>query len=209
MTSRKHADLWKKLADEAGEDEIDRAASVSVEQAEAELKAAGFDVAAERAKADAFLDALENGTLDTSPAPRSTSERAPASRVEPPRAAAESRSAVTEPPRARLHSSPSRPVRRPSFAWLAAAASVGAVAGGSLMAALERPDVATAPPHKPSQTDVASAAELRRQAAVACDTKEWSACLADLEKARAVDPDGDGAPEVKSLREQAIAGILK
>src|SRR5690348_16844620 len=64
MAPRKHADLWNKLVDEAGEDEIDRAANVSVEQAEAELKAAGFDVAAERAKANAFLDALENGTFD-------------------------------------------------------------------------------------------------------------------------------------------------
>jgi hypothetical protein len=62
MSSRK-ADLWNRLVDEASEDEIDRAASVSVEQAERELAAAGFDVAAERAKASAFLDALERGEL--------------------------------------------------------------------------------------------------------------------------------------------------
>jgi hypothetical protein len=59
MPERKHADLWKELVDEAGEDEIERAASVSVEQAEAELRAAGFDVEAERVKARAFLDDLE------------------------------------------------------------------------------------------------------------------------------------------------------
>jgi hypothetical protein len=51
-------DLWEQLVAEAGEEEIERAASVSVEQAEAELTAAGFDVPAERAKASAFLDAL-------------------------------------------------------------------------------------------------------------------------------------------------------
>jgi len=55
---RKPGDLWKKLVEEAGEDEIERAAKISVEQAEKELAAAGFDVAAERAKAEAFLDAL-------------------------------------------------------------------------------------------------------------------------------------------------------
>ena len=61
MSERKHADLWRELVDEAGEEEIDRAANVSVTQAEAELRAAGFDVAAERAKAGAFLDALGAG----------------------------------------------------------------------------------------------------------------------------------------------------
>jgi hypothetical protein len=61
MSERKHADLWNELVDEAGEEEIDRAVSVSVAEAEADLKAAGFDVAAERAKAGAFLDAMERG----------------------------------------------------------------------------------------------------------------------------------------------------
>ena len=51
-------DIWQDLVDEAGEDAIERAASVSVEQAEKELAAAGFDVPAERAKASAFLDEL-------------------------------------------------------------------------------------------------------------------------------------------------------
>ena len=61
------SDLWKQLLAEAGEAEIDATASVTVKEAEAELTAAGFDVAAERAKASAFLDALEDGTLDTEP----------------------------------------------------------------------------------------------------------------------------------------------
>ena len=54
--SRQKQDLWNKLVDEVGEKEIEAAASVSVAQAEKELAAAGFDVAAERAKAEAFLD---------------------------------------------------------------------------------------------------------------------------------------------------------
>ena len=58
---RSPVEVWRQLVDEAGEDEIERAASVSVEQAEKELTAAGFDVAAERAKAEALLRELESG----------------------------------------------------------------------------------------------------------------------------------------------------
>lgn len=54
--------LWQHLVDEAGEELIEEAASVSVEQAEKELAEAGFDVAAERARAEAFLDALSQPT---------------------------------------------------------------------------------------------------------------------------------------------------
>ena len=61
--SKPKSDLWKRLVAEAGaeeDDAIGRAASVAVKQAEAELTGAGFDVPAERAKAAAFLDALES-----------------------------------------------------------------------------------------------------------------------------------------------------
>jgi hypothetical protein len=51
-------DLWRHLVDEAGEEEIERAASVSVAEAEAYLTKAGFDVKAERARAEAFLTSL-------------------------------------------------------------------------------------------------------------------------------------------------------
>ncbi len=54
-------DLWQRLLLEAGEDAIERAASVSVAQAERELAAAGFDVAAERREAERRLRALERG----------------------------------------------------------------------------------------------------------------------------------------------------
>jgi hypothetical protein len=57
--ARTAGEIWDKLAEEAGEDAIERASSVSVGHAERELREAGFDVAAERAKADALMDRLE------------------------------------------------------------------------------------------------------------------------------------------------------
>jgi hypothetical protein len=59
MTS-KHTpeELWKQLVLEAGEEEIERAASVSVAQAERELHGSAFDIRAERAKGNALLDEL-------------------------------------------------------------------------------------------------------------------------------------------------------
>jgi hypothetical protein len=63
--SKRKSDLWKKLVAEAAEAEIDAAASVTVEQAEKDLAAWGFDVAAERAKAEAFLVQLEGRVSET------------------------------------------------------------------------------------------------------------------------------------------------
>ena len=190
MPERKHRDLWSELVDEAGEDEIERAASVSVADAEAELKAAGVDVAAERAKAGAFLDAHARGSGASS----STSREAAAPRA-------------VEPTRRK------RP--RAAVVWLAAAATF-AVAGGALYETLHpSPEPVGSPPPPtpprpepvvPSADPLAAAAELRRKAAAACDAKQWSACLAALDEARALDPDGDGASTVKSLREKATAG---
>jgi hypothetical protein len=51
-------EVWRKLVAEAGEDEIELAASLPIEDVERELAAYGFDVAAERAKGEAFLAEL-------------------------------------------------------------------------------------------------------------------------------------------------------
>jgi hypothetical protein len=181
MSERKHADLWKELGDEAGEDEIDRAVKVSAAQAEAELTAAGFDVAAERAKAGAFLETLETGS-----------------------GASRSEEATRRPAEATRRKRPPSAVR-----WLAAAAAFAA-AGGVLYATLHRSPVARGhfpAPILPSVGDLVVAADLRSKAAAACDAKQWSVCLAELDKARALDPDGD--PPVTALRDKAIAGILE
>jgi hypothetical protein len=48
-------DLWNRLVLEAGEDPITAAANVSTSQAERDLRAAGFDVNAERERANAVI----------------------------------------------------------------------------------------------------------------------------------------------------------
>lgn len=60
MPRRTPLQVWQELVDEAGEDAIERAASVSVAQAERELAEAGFDVRAERRAALARIAELES-----------------------------------------------------------------------------------------------------------------------------------------------------
>jgi hypothetical protein len=201
----KKSELWKQLVAEVGEEEIERAASVTVAEAEAELKAAGFDVAGERAKAEAFLEALENGTLDRAPhdAPSDV----------PPEGSPAIASDV-----------PSRRARRedrrgpPSAVVLLGTAVVAAAAGAALYASTHTPPQTIAPAPPPSTTplvpsipapDLAAAAEQRRLAAADCDAQQWAECLAYLEQARALDPAGDDAPAVKKLRDKAVAGIFR
>ncbi len=50
--------VWRTLLEEAGEDAIEEASAVSVAQAERDLTAVGFDVAAERATAEAIIRTL-------------------------------------------------------------------------------------------------------------------------------------------------------
>jgi len=193
MSKRKTQDLWKQLVEEAGEEEIERAASVSVEQAEAELAAAGFDVPAERAKASAFLDELASGAVEAPAVVAVAQEPAPRS----------------------VRRDRSRP--RPVVMWLAAAATV-TVAGGALYAVLQPHAPTPVSPEPPPTSarrvpstvpDPVAAAELRRQAAAACDAQQWSECLAELDQARSGDPDGDATPTVKATRDRAIRGILE
>ncbi len=114
--------LWQQLVDESGEDEIERAASVSIAQAESELRLAGFDVKKERADADALLnDLTREGSLDA------RKDDAPDSDPGEPAAW------VSVPPPASRHASSAR--------WtllLAAALAAAATAGGVIYAAAHR-----------------------------------------------------------------------
>jgi len=194
MTTRTAQELWQRLVDEAGEDLIERAASVSVAQAEKELRDAGFDVKAERAAAEAFLAELEQ--------PADIDRR---------------KEELVSQARARSL----RPARkRPStVVLLAAAATTAAVGGGLLYAELHEhaPPQQPAPPAPPSPTtnpspapvesDLVAAAKARRDEAFsACTQGLYSRCADLLDQARQLDPAGESDPRVVQARAAIAAG---
>jgi ferric-dicitrate binding protein FerR (iron transport regulator) len=130
--------LWQRLVDEAGDDAIDSAASVSVTQAERDLVAAGFDVKAERAHANAQIEELTGK-------PRSTdATRDPA---------IDGAAWVSAPA-----PSPRRSPASRRIVWLVAALVGAATAGGIFYAAAHRPN----PPDKPVEAPSATAAPERK-----------------------------------------------
>ncbi len=175
MTTKKSAqEVWRKVVEEAGH-EVGPAADVSVAQAEKELAEAGFDVAAERAKGEAVLAALESGQevgASERPVPRGLALGAPA-----PAATKTHLSARTR--------------------WVGALAAA-AVAIVVVAIAIPKPDVVT---HgRPSAEELARAADLRRKAFEACDARRHKECREGLDQARTLDPEGEQAPEVKARR---------
>ena len=179
MPKRSPEEVWRQLVDEAGEDEIERATSVSVAQAEKELAEAGFDVAAERAKAEAIIDELE--------ATRRVSERVAIGRTKqaPVSSAKTNKGRQLEAPK-QLGSQPPAaviPVRARwvfAFAALLAAAAVAILTGPALVG--HGQDVVA---------DRERATALRAQASRECPARQWEPCLEHLDKAKALDPGGE------------------
>jgi hypothetical protein len=129
--------LWQTLVEEAGEDAIASAASATVAQAEQELALAGFDVAAERARANERIAELTGAPASASGAGDPASERvAWVSRA---------------PPSARR-----APASR-SVVWLAAALAAAAATGGILYAVAHRPKPPDKPVEGPREAPSASA----------------------------------------------------
>jgi hypothetical protein len=186
--------LWQKLVDEAGEELIEEAAAVSVAQAEKELAAAGFDVAAERARAEAFLVSLETAVAEEGVA-EAVAQEAPASQ-------------------AKRVGKGARKKGYPAAVWVAAAAAAVA-AGAAVTYVATRPEeariVPTPPPSTRStgpavpSTKVATAANLRHRAAAACEKGDADECISLLDLAAESDPAGDTTPEVQQLRKKAAA----
>jgi hypothetical protein len=199
--------LWQELADEAGEDLIEAAAAVSVEQAEKELREAGFDVDAERARAESFLLWLEGKS-----AAAVAVEEAAVAPSAPMVAEAVPQDAPPERAHAARTEKAPRRKARPAVVWLAAAAVV--TAGAAIAYVETRPEEAPPPAPAPTPTvtpappppslDLVAAADLRHRAAAACDANRPTECLTLLDEAAAKDPAGDAMPEVARLRERAL-----
>jgi hypothetical protein len=192
---KREALLWQKLVAEAGEELIEEAASVSVAQAEKDLAEAGFDVAAERARAEAFLASLEGVAAAEEAVAQAVPQEAPASLPE--------RVAKGE-----------RKKPRPAGVWVAAAAAAVAAGAAVTYVATHPGEAPTTSPTTPPSTgtaapSLAAAADLRRSAAAACEEGRADACVSLLDQAAAVDPAGDTAPEVQRLRKKAAAIEMK
>jgi hypothetical protein len=187
MTTRTALELWERLVEEAGEELIERAASVSVAQAEKELRDAGFDVAAERAEGEAFLADLER------PAEVERPKEKPVSQT---------RARAVRPER-----------RRPSgVVVIAAVTAAAAAAGGLIYAATHEhsepqqpappaPPTSTANPTSTAVEDLVAAAKARRDEAFsACTQGLYSRCADLLDQARQLDPAGESDPRVVQAR---------
>jgi hypothetical protein len=189
--------VWQQLLDEAGEDSIASVLAMTPEQVEAELAGLGTGAGEERAKADQFLEDLASGALETG---------SPARALRP----------LEQQPPPKL----SERRRRPRTALvLLAAATTAAAAGGLAYSLLHQapapPQPSPQPPPTPAPSvtespvvpDLVAAADWRKKAVAACNGAQWADCLADLDRARALDPAGDDAPFVKSTREKALRGL--
>jgi hypothetical protein len=128
--------LWLTLVEEAGVD-VDAAAATSVAQAERDLIAAGFDVTAERARANAHIEAL-------------IGESVPGSGAGEP--AIEPGAWVRGPPAPARRSPGSRRV-----VWLAAALAAAAATGGIVYAVAHRPKPPDEPVEGPREVPSATA----------------------------------------------------
>lgn len=191
MSKREPSEVWKALVKEAHEDEAEfqQAAGAQPEEVDAALAAKGLDPKVERDAAGDWRREIEERVAlrKAREAERRTSTR----------------------PRGR-----SRPV------LLLLAATVGAAVGGGLVYALTHPAPpapvpapSTPLPEPPPVESVVvdplvAAATLRENAFAECDAKQWDTCLANLDRARALDSVGDDAPRVKQTRDTAIQGIM-
>jgi hypothetical protein len=170
MSKRTPEETLAAIESQAADDDMDDVLAMTPEERRRELAAAGFDLAATAAKAEALHAAAQVPT-----------------------------SAVVVPLR------PRRTLR--VVMLLAAALTIAAVA---TILARRDPQVAHFHPDTPSPSDEPTpaqrnAAELRKQAAAACDAKKIAECVDRMNEARDLDPAGDTLPEAKAIRERIEA----
>jgi hypothetical protein len=103
--------------------------------------------------------------------------------------------------------------RRVQVVWVVVGALLAFAAGGAFSLAIRQPaDTATSPStppptqrstELPPSPEILAARDLRRRASDALAAGNPGDCLRLLDEARAKDPEGDGAPQAKSMRARA------
>jgi hypothetical protein len=170
MSNRTPEETLAAIESQAAADEMDDVLAMTPEERRRELEAAGFDLAASDAKADALHAAAQ----------------APTSGV----------------------------LKLPGRRALRVVMLLAAVfAIGVLALVLSRRDTHVAhigPDNSPFPWDAPTraqreAADLRKQAAAACEAKKVDECMDRLYEARDLDPAGDTSPEANAIRERIEA----
>jgi len=183
--NRRPAERWKALEDQAESDEMDRILALGDRELDEELGALGIDAEAERARGAA---------MGSTAAKTATAKRQRA--VEPIPLASRS---------------PRRPIANRWVFSLAAALGVG-VAGLFVVPSLIPAHPVQSPPGPQGMASDAavsanSAEEMRRAAFAECAIGHWRECLQGLDRARDIDPAGDGQADVQ-WRRSAAEGAL-
>jgi hypothetical protein len=183
--NRRPAEQLKALEDQAESDEMDRILALGDREIDDELAALGIDAEAERARG-AAMGAMAVMT-----------------------AKAKRRRAVE--PIALTSRVPRRPIAR---RWVfSLAAALGVVVAGLFVGPLWLPAHPVAsPPGPPGMSSDAAvsmnaAEEIRRAAFAQCGIGHWRECLQGLDRARDIDPAGDGQADVQWRRSVAEAAL--
>jgi hypothetical protein len=96
---------------------------------------------------------------------------------------------------------------RAGFIGAGAAATITAIAASATLFVASQPALQTAVTAVTAATGAAppmtAADALRAEGLTACGNADWKRCLERLDKARALDPAGDDAPNVREARERA------
>jgi hypothetical protein len=191
MTKRTDKELWDALDEATLDAELESALAKTPEDHRKSLEEAGYDLAKVDAEADAFFASLKATSKAETPAVATNAVDAPAAPVPAPA------------PVANIADVPARRKRARPMVVIPVVLALAAGMALTVQMALPPEPVGSAPP----ETPVEHARTLRLFAQDACEQQHWRVCLGRLDQARVLDPTGDEAADVQSLRHKATAGL--
>jgi hypothetical protein len=183
--------------------------AMTPEEVDKDLEDAGFDMAAQRAKARARVEqlrALAGSPPAKAPAPAADPAPPPAPMLTPSPEPSPEAVSTTEDDEALAVPAPIPIYRRPRVQFLFAAAAVVLTLAGVGMALALRGDIPilrpenTWPKPREKTPEQRRAALLREEARAACELRDAVRCREKLEEAKGIDPGGEKAAAVVETR---------